>query len=201
MKKTKIHQQIEEEEKKEFQEKHRARVRIEEEKVLEKNRAAGEEFLDYVAQPNEEKGADAVIEVQRQVEKREREEKEMAEHILKRSRRLFNDDDYEYKLAKRLYKMATLIDWPAGYQWTIDVKKRKIALIFMSPNGDVYGSGIKLSFEPKFDLHGLAVLTTRCENTVDKIEGNLAWQRKSKKGIIYGPDGKVISLYEEGRTS
>ncbi len=164
------------------------KTKLEAEKEKERKVAAGQEYLDYVAVSDEEKGAEAVIEIQRQVEKKEAEEKAFTLHCLNRSRKQFSDEDYQYRLAKKLYEMLSLLSWPRGYQWTIEMKDRSLAVLFKANDNNVYGRGIKLSFDPKYDLHGLEVLTTRAENTIDMLEGNLAWQRNA----IIGLDGRPL---------
>jgi hypothetical protein len=199
IKKSKIHKAVAKDVKKDEQSKRKSRTVIEKERLVKKQKAVGEEYLDEVAQENEEKAANQVIKFQKEVDENEKLKKDETTHILNKSKHGISKDSYTYKIVKELYKMARRIDWPIGYDWRVRMmEENKIDLCFISKNGQGFGKGIKLTFVSKYDLHACAVLATQCENTVDKLEGNLAWQRKTSKlnvpgTDILGPDGKPFN--------
>lgn len=173
----------------------KARTTAEKEDLQKKQEAQAEEYLDYVGQDSEEKGADATISVQDQVRETEKLEEFKKQEELKRKRK-FKDKEYIKELGKKLYDRAAKVDWPNGYTWKVtvdDTDIRKLALKFRSSTtGRWYGRGIKASMIPKYDLNAVHVLVTQCENTVDQLEGRMAWQQKQEAANgqgLYMPDG------------
>lgn len=182
MKKSNIHQQI----KKDLTDRRRKKTRnltkLEQEKLVEKQKGYAEDYLDEVAQADEEKAAKAVIETQTAAEQDEANIFAQVTDILHNSKVKFSNTDYSYKLAQVLYMMAETVDWPTGYDWSVGLpSKTKIHLVFRTPFGKFYGKGMKISYYPEDDLRGLQMMTVECENTVDQLEGRLVGQQRNVK--------------------
>jgi len=195
-----FHKAVAESVKEEEKKKRRSRTRLEEEKLRQKKKAMAEEYLNLVGQENEEKGAKWTIEFQSQAEKQEKEAEEIAKDKLKQSRR-GKKEGYVFQLAKELYRRAMFVDWPKGYKWRVRYSDHKIALIFRHPSGRWYGKGIKPTSIPMFDLYAVQQLVTQCENTVDFLEGKLAWQKEKKHfgSGFYLPNGLYYQVSDSDK--
>lgn len=158
----------------------KARTKLDEERLKKKQESDAQNYLDAVAQPDEAKAADAVIEAQDQVEKQAEEDrlKKIAdmEMSLRYTRR-----DYALKVAQITNEMAKHIDLPAGYIYKINFNEYKLNIMVMSPDGKFFGRGIKFCGNSDYDFHAIGVLLTQCENTVDKLESRGAF---NKSGIV-----------------
>lgn len=184
-----LNEAIKKELKEEYQEEHQAKTEAEKEELQKELEGKGEEYLDYVAQEDEEKGADATIDVQEQVQNQEKLEEYKQKRELERKKK-FKDKEYIFDIAKKLYKRALKVDWPDGYTFKIIHDNIKgVGLKFTTPTGREFGKGIDLSLISKYDLNAIHVLVTQCENTVDRLEGRMAYQQKQKGQGIYMPDG------------
>lgn len=143
---------------------------------------AAEEILNEMGHEDEERASKAVIE--KQTEAVEEEKKEHANALDWLEKQNKQKKRYQEGMMKLLYARAQKIDWPKGYHWRVGKKDDdKINLTFKHPSGRGFGKGIKLTGEEVYDLHALHIIATQCENTVDGLEGNLAWQ-KTDSGII-----------------
>lgn len=159
---------------------------LDKEKDLEKAKGAAGEYLDLVGQEDEEKAADAIMEIQGEVEKQEEEtHHETVEEMEKNKQTKVR---YTTKLAETLYKIMETVDFPPGYKWRIGIEgEDKLNLTFIDKNGRGYGQGIKITGLSVYDINAIHILATRCENTVDKLEGRIATEDEIKDSGIWVP--------------
>lgn len=166
--------------------KKKPKSKLEEEKLRKKQEGVAKEYFELVGGENEEKGAKATIEFQSKAEKENKELEAISKDILKKSRH-GKKKRYIIQLAKQLYKYLLTIDWPTGYRWRVHYDDDRLAVIFSDRQGRKYGQGIKPTGITKYDWHAIGVLATRCENSVDKLQHRMAWQ-KEQNGF-WMPDG------------
>lgn len=136
------------------------------------------EYLEAVAQPDEEKAAKWVIETQDEVQRQEKEKK--AEAIQKLTDARKQKFDYLMAMVNLFEERCKLIDWPKKWTWKVGIKDDdKLHLMFKDPSGYVYGRGIKVTGMQEYDLNALHILATQAENTIDKV----THPEKTKTGI------------------
>lgn len=138
-------------------------------------------ILDEIGQEDEGKAAKSVIHLQDEVVEQEKQSAADVMDWLEKQNK--QKKQYQEGMAKLLYARAQNIDWPPDYKWRVGKKDDdKINLTFKKGNKG-YGKGIKLTGEEKYDLHAMHIIATQCENTVDGLEGNLAWQQ-TESGVV-----------------
>lgn len=166
-----------------------------------KDLAKADDILEAMTQESEEKGADAVIEVQKEAEDREAVEKAMISEVMgKKSHG--NTSVYMTALATIAEGRLKYVDWPKGYSFKVGLDGRKVSLIFTDKYGRKFGKGFVACGEHEYDLNAINVLSTQLENTVDYIEGRLAWQTdKQGKAGMYNADGSFTKFDDKSKDS
>lgn len=75
-------------------------------------------------------------------------------------------------------------DLPRGWMWSIQRTKKGIALFIRDRIGKFYGRGIKVCFEPKYDLNAMDRLIVKALNFIEGIDDSDTL-RKTPGGILY----------------
>jgi hypothetical protein len=158
----------------------KVRTKLDSERLRKKQQGEGQEYLDTITQPDEQKAADAIIETQKVAEKETNEDKIRKIEELEKSRQR-KKADYILKLASTTNEMFKHVDLPMGYTYWIGFNKEKMNITITSPDGRKFGRGIKPCGITEYDFHAIGVLLTQCENTIDQIEERGAFR---KDGII-----------------
>jgi len=156
----------------------RSLTKLEKEKLIKKQEAEEEEYLDEITQEDEAKAAKTVIWNQQKLEKEEKQEKDEKLDKLQHARRW--KKDYVYKLALFTCELIKQIDFPRGYVYRVGYSNEKMNIIITAPNKKRFGRGIKPVGIPRYDFHAIGILLTQCENTIDKLENRGVYH----KGII-----------------
>ena len=162
-----------------------------------RRRGETEETLAETGQDSEAKAAKAIIELQKEAEKREKEKEATWQEELARRRKSPRFLEYKRKLAELLRERLGLVDWPRGYSYETFYNSKGVGLFFNSRFNRRYAQGISPTGDVRLDTNALHILATRAENTVDRLEGRLAWQVKAKeKGVILDKHGFPIKADE-----
>lgn len=170
--------------KKKVKKKKNSRTRLETEKLLKKQTAAAEDYLEAVGTDDEDKGARWTIEAQKAVEEKEKIEDAKAQDDLEKSRR--SKKDYLVQAATKLVELAETIDWPRGYRYRVGYEDdNKLSLMFQDKKNNIYARGIQLTGSVLYDVNALHIIITQAENTVDQLEGRLASQLDIKTNPVW----------------
>jgi len=159
----------------------RVRTKLDKEAFLKRQQAEGQEFLDEITQPDEEKAAKLIISKNKEAEKETLLDKFKKEEALKKKKEMRGHEAYIKLLATDAFEMGKHIDLPLGYSYWIGYDERRLSVTITSPNGKKFGRGINVCGNQVYDLHAVGVLLTQAENTIDKIEERGAFR---KDGII-----------------
>ena len=157
-------------------------IKLDQERLKQKQDSEGKNYLDAVSQKDEAKAADAVIEAQKKVDIATAQDKQDKLDSLKISRR-YSKREYIHNIALVGEKMGESIDWPKGWEWIVEGDDTKLQAIFRDNKGKFYGHGFIPCGDSEVDLHAIGVLMTQCENTVDELTNTEAIVKKAVKEI------------------
>ena len=158
----------------------KSRTVLEKERLAKKQQGEGQELLDAITQPDEEKAADVVISLNKEAEAKAAGDEFAKKEELKKSLR-FTHKEYVFKLAQTLNMLAEHMDIPKDYYYRINFSETKLNLMIHHRDGRKFGRGIIPVGDPTLDFHAIGILVTQAENTVDYIEQRGAFR---KDGII-----------------
>ena len=137
------------------------------------------ERIDILGQPNEAKAVKWIKEVAKEEEKKEEEQRSISLDQLHSSRRRI----FTYRDTLILAFFRLLNYWkdqlPRGYNWTCQLTKKGIVLIYRNKKGEYFARGLIVSGDPKSDLTGIERLTHKALSEIDKET-----TKKTKSGII-----------------
>lgn len=157
----------------------KGRNKLDQERLEKKQQAEGQEYLDTITQPDEAKGAAAVIEAQDKAEYLAAEDKFKKIEEMEKSRR-FKKADYIRKLAEIMNEKAEFIVFPPGYRYLIRYNEEKLHIVIITPDGRRFGRGIIPTGSTIYDFNAVEVLLTQAENTIDKIEERGEFKKKDE---------------------
>lgn len=146
----------------------KSRTQLEQEVFEKHQQGEAKEFLDVITQENEEKAADAIIEVETEAEKNALEDKMEKVEALEIARK-FTRAEYIRKLAEMIIPMFKYVDIPAGWTYRVNHGNTKLNIVITTKEGKSFGRGIIPCGEAEYDFHAIGILLTQCENTIDMI--------------------------------
>lgn len=161
----------------------KARLKIDEERLLKKQEGEANEYLDQITEGGEAgeiKAASIITEKGLEAEKATKEDEIRKIEALEKTRK-WTRAEYVHRLAETMNELAQHMDLPTGYTYWIGFDKEKLHLKIIHPDGREFGRGIKPTGMTTYDFHAIGILVTQAENTVDQIMERGAYK---KDGII-----------------
>mgnify|MGYP001578629582 CR=1 FL=1 len=126
------------------------------------------ERIDWLGQDSERKGAKAVIEENKELEKKEY--KKTAEQLTKLNDIKRNEEVYRQRLRVIGQARARKYDIPKGFLWTLELTSKGIVLWIADPKRRTYARGMKISGNPLYDLNGIDRLIDKGLTFIDGKE-------------------------------
>jgi len=127
------------------------------------------EILDAVGQDDEKKAAKAVIELNQELEKKNKaKEERLQEYLQDKSKHL----TYNMILRNLLDALCSEVDLPDGFDYRVQEDEKGVALIIKTPVG-YFAKGFKPIQDGKYDLNAVKTIRDNLENTIDRVKGKL----------------------------
>lgn len=168
-------------------------TKLEQEKRKKKLLAETVEVLDETGQENEKKAAEAVKEVMKGVE----EKKSQHQNFVLNRLDMLRGNSLKYRDYLRRVSQANLegrIDWPSGCFVYCKDTLQGLEFHVHFQDKTHYTKGLKLLYDPEWDVYGVDMIITQVENTLDKHEGRGVYrEREAQKSNIIVPKGKFSS--------
>ena len=137
-----------------------------------------------MGQESDKKAKPYVIEVQKEAEKKEQEQKDKELNWVDDKKRWWKR--YQSRLGEILYHKMLGMDWPYYWKFGVDVSEDGIAAQFLTDRKHKYAKGIKPINNLPYDMNAIRILAEQVENTIDKLRTD----EIVVPGSILLPDGE-----------
>ncbi len=128
------------------------------------------EELEATGQDSEEKGAKAVIKIQKEFEENQKKQDARTWELLHSKRRTVANYKDALLNHMKLLKDNFNDEVPPGYQWWIMPTEKGILLTVRTKEGKWVGKGTMVSGEPKYDINAVERLLFKGLEYIDSLE-------------------------------
>ncbi|MFA6069763.1 MAG: hypothetical protein WC810_14365 [Janthinobacterium sp.] len=126
------------------------------------------EKLDFIGQPNEKKGANAVSELMREGEKKQADKMNRELEILDSIR--LQNKLYREQILFFLHDKLKEISWPVDWQWGVWFDGTGAVVAIQSPDKKKHSRAFKISYMTKYDYNAVEVFVRWAEDVIDLLK-------------------------------